>query len=127
MKCFLILVSACQVMPSLYMLKQVRSKFDRLSTYTRCRSSSSITSRLEFQPVTIWTLSNQETNQSVMSQEKIASLLFREVANQVISYGNDAVLNITAVKNIIGTDRRRTSVITIIEKIQGLLEEGEQI
>lgn len=42
-----------QTLPSLYMLKQVRSKFDRISTYTQCRSSSSIASRLEYQPVTI--------------------------------------------------------------------------
>lgn len=32
----------CQTMSSLYLLKQVRSKFDHLSTYTMCRSSSTI-------------------------------------------------------------------------------------
>ncbi|CEG84684.1 hypothetical protein RMATCC62417_18452 [Rhizopus microsporus] len=108
------------------MLKQIRSKFDHISTYTECRSSSSIASRLEYQPVTIWTLSNQETNQSAMSQEKIASLLFREIANQAISNGKDAVLNITAVESTIGTSRRKSSVAMIIQNMQGLFEEDQQ-
>lgn len=58
-----------------------------------------------------------------MSQEKVASLLFREIANQVISNGKDAVLNITAVKSIIDTSRRKSSVVIII---QGLFEEDQQ-
>ncbi|KAI8332416.1 hypothetical protein BC941DRAFT_327561, partial [Chlamydoabsidia padenii] len=41
-KCMLSNSSICrsQTMPSLYQLKQVRSKFDCLSTYTMCRSSA---------------------------------------------------------------------------------------
>ncbi|GAA5808873.1 hypothetical protein MFLAVUS_002272 [Mucor flavus] len=33
-------VNECQQMPILYQLRQLRSKFDRLSTYTKCRASS---------------------------------------------------------------------------------------
>ncbi|KAI9256324.1 hypothetical protein EDC94DRAFT_489174, partial [Helicostylum pulchrum] len=55
-------ISRSQMMPSLYVLKQVRSKFDHLSTYTLCRSSSAVASRLELQSTTIWTLSDQETS-----------------------------------------------------------------
>ncbi|KAI9256122.1 hypothetical protein EDC94DRAFT_503958, partial [Helicostylum pulchrum] len=107
-------------------LKRVRIKFDGISTYTQCRASSSIASRLEYQPVTIWTLCDQETNRSHMSQEKMSSLLFREVANQVIIKGNDARLNIAAVKNVIGIDKKVTSAVKIIQNIQGLFEEDQQ-
>ena len=50
------------VMPSLYLLRQVRSKFNHLSTYTMCRSVSTIALQLELQPLTIWTLSDQESS-----------------------------------------------------------------
>lgn len=80
-------LSRSQLMPSLYLLRQVRSKFNHLSTYTMCQSVSTISSQLELQPLTIWTLSDQESNQPSMSQEKIGSLLFREIATQVIKDG----------------------------------------
>lgn len=40
-------LSLAQMMPSMYLLKQARSKFDHLSTYTMCRSVLMITSQLE--------------------------------------------------------------------------------
>ena len=80
-------LSRSQMMPSLYLLKQVRSKFDYLSTYTMCRSVSSIASQLEFQPTTIWTFCDQESSHHISaSNEKIGSLLFREFATRVIEH-----------------------------------------
>ncbi|KAI9252165.1 hypothetical protein BY458DRAFT_589868 [Sporodiniella umbellata] len=83
-------VRCSQSMPSLYQLKQVRSKFDQTSTYTMCRASSAIASSLELQPSSIWTLSDQDSNNAVMSQEKIGSLMFRTIAIQVIKDGENA-------------------------------------
>lgn len=39
--------NSAKTMPVLYQLRQVRSKFHSLSTYTKCRASSTFTSRLE--------------------------------------------------------------------------------
>lgn len=120
-------INRSQTIPSLYLLKQVRSKFDHLSTYTLCRSSSTITSRLEFQPATIWTLSDQESNQAVMSQEKVGSLLFRAIAIEVIRHGRDATLDLMSVKDIITRAKDKSSVASILHNIQGLFEDRQQI
>jgi hypothetical protein len=64
-----------------------------------CRSSSTIASRLEFQPATTWTLSDQESNQAAMSQEKIGSLLFKVIATQVINHGRDAALDLQTMEH----------------------------
>ncbi|KAI9278060.1 hypothetical protein BY458DRAFT_545447 [Sporodiniella umbellata] len=71
-------LSRSQTMLYMYLIKQVRNKFDHLSTYTMCRS------QLELQPLTIWTLSDQESSQASIAQGKIGSLLFREITTQVI-------------------------------------------
>ncbi|KAI8639730.1 hypothetical protein BD408DRAFT_434941 [Parasitella parasitica] len=65
-------VNKCQQMPILYQLRQSRSKFDRLSTYTKCRASSSFTSHPFLQPTTIWTLSSQNDSTLInLAQEKL--------------------------------------------------------
>ncbi|KAI8887336.1 hypothetical protein K501DRAFT_175582, partial [Backusella circina FSU 941] len=70
-----------QLMPSMYLLRQVRSKFDNLSTYTICRLVSMTASQLESQPLTIWTLSDQESSQTSISQKKVASFAFQGNCN----------------------------------------------
>lgn len=116
-----------QTMPSLYLLKQVRSKFDQLSRSTMCRSSSTIASRLEFQPVTIWTLSDQESKQAAMSQEKIGSLLFRAIATQVISHGRDAALDIQTMEHITSNAKDDSAIASILHNIQNLFEDRQHI
>ncbi|KAI9361311.1 hypothetical protein BD770DRAFT_317379, partial [Pilaira anomala] len=74
------------VMPALYQLKQVRSKFNQVSTYTRCRVSSDLTSPMELQPCTIWTLADQDWT---ISQEKLASSIFQKIAIKVIRHGQN--------------------------------------
>lgn len=63
-------VNERQQMPILYQLRQLRSKFDQLSTYTKGRASSSSTSCPLLQP----TLSPQNGSTSTnLSQEKIGN------------------------------------------------------
>ncbi|SAM05377.1 hypothetical protein [Absidia glauca] len=64
--------SKSQVMPVIYQLEQVRSKFDHMSTYTLCRSSSRLASSLERQPASIWSLCEHEdsTNPKVPGQNR---------------------------------------------------------
>lgn len=80
-----------QNMSNLYQLKQMRSKIDHLSTYTMCRASSNVASRLEMQPTTIWTLSDQ-ANATAMTQARVASLLFWLIAIGVIKKGRGATM-----------------------------------
>ena len=85
-------VARVQSMLSMNLLKQVRSKFDKLSTYTMCRASSSIASLPELQPLSIWTLCSVESTNPKISQQKIVSSLFRIVASEVIKFGKKATL-----------------------------------
>ncbi|CAO3591759.1 unnamed protein product [Absidia cylindrospora] len=118
--------SRSQTMPSLYLLKQVRSKFDHLSTYALCRSSSTIASRLELQPVTIWTHSDQDTNQAAMSQKRVGSLLFRELATQVISNGRNAMLDRNTIDDIITIAKGNSTVEAVLINIKNLFESQQQ-
>lgn len=83
-------LSRSQVMPSMYMLRQLRSKFDHLSTYTMCRSVSTIASQLELQPLTIWTLlSDQESTQASITEEKLDLCFLGKLQNNLSKlYGN---------------------------------------
>ncbi|KAI8374646.1 uncharacterized protein BYT42DRAFT_414614 [Radiomyces spectabilis] len=83
-----------QDMLSMFQLKQVRSKFDSLSTYTMCRASSRLSSPLELQPATIWTLCEDDSAQTKKSQEKIASSFFQLIAQKVIVRGHNASLEL---------------------------------
>ncbi|KAG1527548.1 hypothetical protein G6F52_001440 [Rhizopus delemar] len=105
-------VRCSQSMPSLYQLRQVRSKFDYTSTYTMCRASSAVASSLKLQPSSIWTLSDQDSNNAGMSQEKVGSLMFRTIAIQVINDGENAVLQHKDVKRIAALTK--DSIITAI-------------
>lgn len=78
---------------TMYKSKQTRSKFDHLSTYTICRASSNIASRLNMQPTTKWALSDQ-SDQTTTIQVKLVSILLHSIAIQVIKNGCDAVLTV---------------------------------
>ncbi|KAI8635742.1 hypothetical protein BD408DRAFT_155953 [Parasitella parasitica] len=121
------MLSRSQLMPSMYLLRQVRSKFDHLSTYTLCRSVSMIASQLELQPSTIWTLSDQESSQTSISQEKVGSLLFREIAIQVIKNEEKAVLKLETLLKLTTKTKKCSTVDTILSKIRKLFEDQDQI
>ncbi|RCH83906.1 hypothetical protein CU097_005020 [Rhizopus azygosporus] len=114
-------------MPSLYLLRQVGSKFSHLSTYTMCRSVSTIASQLELQPLTIWTLSDQESSQPSISQENIGSLLFREIATQVIKDGENAVLELETLLKLITKTKKDSAIDYILSKIRLLFKDQNQI
>lgn len=114
-----------QQMLMMYQLKQVRSKFDHLSTYTMCRASSDIVSRLEMQPTTIWTISDL-ADRATMTQVKLISLLFRSITIQVINNGRDAVLTIDDLKRI-GPLEKDSAVSKIITNIESLFSNDSSI
>ncbi|GAA5799033.1 hypothetical protein HPULCUR_004442 [Helicostylum pulchrum] len=120
-------VNECQQMPILYQLRQLRSKFDRLSTYTKCRASSSFTSHPFLQPTTIWTFSSQNGSTLInLSQEKIGALIFRTLAIRVCKDGAHASLDRVAVDEIVAL-AKNTSISAILTSIQGLFDDQEKI
>jgi hypothetical protein len=92
-----------------------------------CRSVSTISSQLELQPLTIWTLSDQESSQPSISQEKIGSLLFREIATQVIKDGENAALELKTLLKLITKTKKDSTVNKILIKIHLLFKEQDQI
>ncbi|KAG2219464.1 hypothetical protein INT45_008112 [Circinella minor] len=67
-----------------YQLRQLRSKFHCLSTYTLCRSSSTFAYDISFRPYTIWTFCDYDSAQQVDSQSQLLSRFFQTVATSVI-------------------------------------------
>ncbi|GAN11683.1 hypothetical protein MAM1_0810c11264 [Mucor ambiguus] len=112
-----------QTMPFLYQLKQIRSKFHHLSTYTRCRASSDFGSRLEFQPCTVWTLLDQDSTQHSMSQEKLTSMVFQKIATQVVRNGVKALIKSDDLETI----RSRATGTTVDNFIRRIQELGNEL
>ncbi|KAI7892561.1 uncharacterized protein EV154DRAFT_391950, partial [Mucor mucedo] len=110
-------------------LRQLRSKFDCLSTYTKCRASSSFTSHPFFQPTTIWTLSSQNGSNSNLinlSQEKTGALIFRTLAVRVSRYGAHASLDRVAVDEVAALTKNK-STSAILKNIQRVFDDKEEI
>ncbi|CEG80196.1 hypothetical protein RMATCC62417_14565 [Rhizopus microsporus] len=112
-------IEEASTMSCLYQLKQVRSKFDKLSTYTRCRVSSDFTSPLELQPCTIWTLVDQDTTNSNLSQERLASNVFQKIAINVIRNGENAVIKSSDLTTGVSA-KKGCAIETLINKIKTL-------
>ncbi|KAI9473877.1 MAG: hypothetical protein EXX96DRAFT_579737 [Benjaminiella poitrasii] len=68
-------------------LRQLRSKFDKVSTYLYYRFSSKYTNDCRTRPFTIWTLADQSTNRDEDSTNKSVFKLFRYIAVSVWKKG----------------------------------------
>lgn len=74
-------------------LRQVRSKFNKLSTYTLCRASSYSTANHIHKLLTIWNFCDRQGVKVVSgSFAKEGSKLFKAIALEVIKKGRNAVL-----------------------------------
>lgn len=80
-------------------LRQRRSKFDSLSTYLPCRSSSIFTNDIQCRPATIWTLVDFAPTPQP-SSSSLSSKYFRQVALQVFTHGKQATLSLDVVREI---------------------------
>ncbi|KAG0162387.1 hypothetical protein DFQ30_002187 [Apophysomyces sp. BC1015] len=86
---------------ALAQLKQVRSKFDHISTYTMCRASSSFTNNHLCRPYTIWTFADYDSPQVVEAQAKKASKVFQHIGLSVIGSGPQAELEVGQIQQIL--------------------------
>lgn len=75
----------CQLYPydQLEQLKQVRSKFYREETYTKCRCASDFTKGHIYQPCSIWTLLHSYSKKTEESQARKASEIFNRIATEI--------------------------------------------
>lgn len=64
-------------------LKQVRSKFYREETYTKCRCASDFTKGYIYQPCSIWTLLYSYSKKTEESQARKALEIFNIIATEV--------------------------------------------
>ncbi|ORZ13136.1 hypothetical protein BCR42DRAFT_493213 [Absidia repens] len=120
-----------QEMGALFLLKQIRSKFDSLSTYTMCRSSSNLSSPIELQPATIWTLDEHDSPQKHKTQERIASRVFGMIAIEVIRHGRKATMEKESLKCYMdygnGDSTNDTKISKTLCKIHDLVAAGGSI
>ncbi|KAI8993315.1 hypothetical protein BDB01DRAFT_775879 [Pilobolus umbonatus] len=100
-------------------LRQLRSKFDRLSTYLCYRFSSKFTNDVRTRPWTIWTIADRSRNQDNDSSVVAASNLLKHIATQVWRNGVEASLNL----NIVTSLKRRCKQSGGIEKIFSCIED----
>ncbi|KAI8638230.1 hypothetical protein BD408DRAFT_446960 [Parasitella parasitica] len=77
-----------------YQLRQLRSKFYCLSTYSLCRSFSSTISDISYRPYTIWTLCEYDSAQTLDSQSHKLSKMFQSIASEVFKNGSAAHIEV---------------------------------
>ncbi|KAI9252684.1 hypothetical protein BY458DRAFT_522761 [Sporodiniella umbellata] len=106
-----------------FQLCQLRSKFYCLSTYTLCRSFSSIISDISYRPYTIWTLCEYDSSQSLDSQSQKLSRMFQSIASEVIKNGAAARIEVILFHELHNTLKKGNAKDTVGEII-GLQENG---
>ncbi|KAF7727540.1 hypothetical protein EC973_007413 [Apophysomyces ossiformis] len=111
----------------LFQLRQLRSKFHALSSYTMCRASSTFTPGMEMMPYTVWTLFDYDCGQSISSQEKIGSRLFQVLAASVVKSGRDARLKREEVETLQDSTRAEGSIKRMLGEILGLMEGADSV
>ncbi|SAL95967.1 hypothetical protein [Absidia glauca] len=99
--CKKLVVQSLYSFDELSQLRQVRSKFNKTSTYLLSRSSSAFTNDICHRPTTIWTLADQDSNTTTDSDGKNASMLFQAIAVAVWDDGDDARLDGNVVARLV--------------------------
>ncbi|CEP13964.1 hypothetical protein [Parasitella parasitica] len=100
-------------------LRQLRSKFDRLSTYLCYRFSSKFTNDIRTRPWTIWTIADRSRNQDRDSSAVAASKLFKHIATEVWKSGAEASLSLHTITSLKCQCKQSENV----ERIFGCIED----
>ncbi|KAI7850002.1 hypothetical protein BDC45DRAFT_519179 [Circinella umbellata] len=107
----------------LYQLRQLRSKFYCMSTYSLCRSFSSIVSDITYRPYTIWTLCEYDSPQKIDSQSHKLSKVFQSIALLVLKNGSAAQIEVMIFQDLYSTLKDGTIKDTV-EQIIKLQDNG---
>ncbi|CEG67171.1 hypothetical protein RMATCC62417_03638 [Rhizopus microsporus] len=108
----------------LFQLKQIRSKFDCLSSYTMCRSFSTIATNMMFRPYTIFTLCEYDSPQVIESQAQKLSTMFQSIAHSVINDGAAATVSVDVFQKVHDQLPHDSTAAPIISQIIALSEYG---
>ncbi|KAF9412697.1 hypothetical protein BGZ76_005143 [Entomortierella beljakovae] len=107
-------------------LRQVRSKFDCLSTYYLCRSSGDLTRGHAMQPYTVFTLADSDSMEK--GQGYAAALIFQNIGLNVVSKGKKAKLKASVIEDSLALceeKKKKSEIFNSIERIQALFQ-GEK-
>lgn len=74
-------------------LRQLQSKFDRLSTFLYRQFSSKSINSIHSRPLTIWTFFDRSKQVDTDSRTMASSKVFEYIATQVLNKGSRAVLS----------------------------------
>ncbi|KAG2207969.1 hypothetical protein INT47_010953 [Mucor saturninus] len=105
-------------------LRQLRSKFDRLSTYLCYRFSSKFTNDVRTRPYTIWTIADRSRNQDIDSSAVASSKLFKHIATQVWENGAEASLSLNTITSLKRQFKQSGNVERIFDCIEDLYEDN---
>ncbi|KAI7866879.1 hypothetical protein BDF14DRAFT_1808756 [Spinellus fusiger] len=103
-------------------LRQLRSKFDKVSTYLCYRFSSKYTNDYRTRLFTIWTLADRSTHRDEDSTNKSVSKLFRNIATSVWKKGEKALLKQEFVVSLRDKCKPKHKIYRIYEKIDKLYD-----
>ncbi|RCH79443.1 hypothetical protein CU097_002626 [Rhizopus azygosporus] len=103
-------------------LRQLRSKFDRLSAYLCYRFLSRFTNAVRTRPWTIWAIADRSHNQDRDSSVVAASKLFKHITTQV--WNNGAVASLNIVTSLKRQCKQGGRVEEIFDRIEGLYEDN---
>jgi hypothetical protein len=115
--CKNLVVQSLYSFDELSQLRQVRSKFNKASTYRLARSSSFLTNDICHRPATIWTLADQDSNTPNDSDGKNASLLFQALAMAVWDDADDAKLDGKVVTQLMRKSKKGGKVWELLNAI----------
>jgi hypothetical protein len=107
--------------------KQVCSKFHRVETYYKCRSSSVYAQGHMFRPYTIWTLYDYDSAQKMDSQAKLGSLLFQRIAQEVFHSVTNNTIPLVKRKIFEQFQGKNGEFVKIIKDILKLFGESDEI
>lgn len=108
-------------------LRQLRSKFDRLSTYLCRRFSSRYTNSIHTRPLTIWTFCDRSRQVDTDSSIVASSKLFKYIATQVLNKGSQAVLSKKIVISLQSEAKENGKIERVFKSILLLFEENLNI
>ncbi|KAI9313448.1 hypothetical protein BX666DRAFT_1843778, partial [Dichotomocladium elegans] len=108
---------------TLSQLRQVRSKFDSISTYLPCRATSNLTNNLKCRPFTIWTIADCDDNGSRTNDVKLASQTLQAVALGVLTRDNQS-LYLSDLHHLIHAchSKKSTNTLTNIQAIVAMFK-----
>ncbi|KAF9896879.1 hypothetical protein BX616_006577, partial [Lobosporangium transversale] len=106
-------------------MRQLRSKFNHISTFYSSRASSNITKSHNMQPYTVFTLSGHDSLES--GSGRAAAILFNEIAIRVKDGKKHSKLKLRSIKSALELCKNTGKIKNILENIAGLFQDKTSV